>query len=77
MSRYRNSNKELIRKVCLEVIESPDSKLRERLQAASMLEKLVRFKALASKAKNKSTYKKRINDDTMGRIDDLLGRIAN
>ena len=72
MTRKRNSNKDLIRKACLQVIENPDSKLRERLQAASILEKLVRLKALASKEKKKSIYKKRVTSDTVSRIDDLL-----
>lgn len=42
------SHKRLIHKLCLEVIESKDCSMRDKIKAAAMLERMMRDRALAS-----------------------------
>lgn len=75
MSGERVSTKRMIRHACLQVIGNPSAKPGEKLKAAALLERMVRTKALARR--RKLGQSKCVNIDTKGRMNDILGQVAN
>ena len=68
------SSKRWIRQACVEVIKNEKASVRQKLQAASILEKLARAKDLARADKRKLKSNKRVKSDTMCQIEDILER---
>lgn len=67
------NNKSAIRIACLQVIENPNAKPREKLQAASILEKLMKHKDLASARKAKKAVARKSQHENLA---DLLSRVS-
>ncbi len=72
----RNSTKSIIRRACIQVIENPNAKPREKLQAAAILEKMQRTKDLAALRKRKNSQTNLVTLAKNGRIDDILCQVA-
>lgn len=78
MRRFKQANQgkhtsRILRRMCLQIIEDPKSKTREKLQAAALLERVMR---LSPRRKVKNGQPKKGASDTNGRIDGIL-RQAN
>ena len=68
----RRSTKRLINKRCRQVLENPLSTQKEILQAAQILEKIIRLKELGSARKRTKPLLQRAKSSETGRLDDLL-----
>ena len=66
------SSKRLIARACRQVLDNPKASVREKLQAASLLEKIVRLKDLASHRRAKQKKVKNSPSAKSDRLADLL-----
>lgn len=75
MKSGSKTSKGLIREACREILENPAAKPREKLQAATLLEKLLRFKELARARKSKMRVSKNGQMDKNGQLNDILRQV--
>ena len=70
----REKRERVISRACREVIDNPKASPKEKLRAATILEKLVRAKDLASKERKRNLRQSKTVTDINGRIGDILRR---
>ena len=70
----REKRERVISRACREVIDNPKASPKDKLRAATILEKLVRAKDLASKERKRNLRQSKTVTDINGRIGDILRR---